>query len=76
VTLTDGEVQSLILALADARGERGFQVNEVKKVVAWAERVRMEDVMLRLILEGQVWVDVVGSGEVVLMAKPKDEEFS
>jgi len=65
--LTEAEVERLILSLATARGDDGFDESEVLEIVRWAEGVRVETTMLKLVLSGLCdvnWID----GEIAVKA--------
>lgn len=63
--LTDGEVQAVIMALAYGKPE-GFSSADAGLAVDWAERVRISEAMLKLVLQGKVGITVNDSGEVSL----------
>ena len=65
--LSTAEVERLIISLAEARGDEGFDETEVYEIVRWAESVRIGTAMLKLVLEGLCdvnWID----GEVAVKA--------
>lgn len=64
---TEDEYQSLIMALANGRGEKGFTEAEAVKLSKWAWRIRFDHGLLGLILKGKVLViDLKDDGEPVL----------
>lgn len=52
--VSDDEIQSLILALAESRKDSVFTEQEAQRLVHWAESVRLESSLLDLVLEGKV----------------------
>ena len=65
--LTTAEVEHLILSLANARGDEGFDEQEALEVIRWAEGVRVDTAMLDLVLKGLCdvnWID----GEIAVRA--------
>ena len=67
--VTDEEFRLIVLALGTARGPGGsFSEEEAAVVIDWAERVRQEALCLKMILDGQILIDV-RDGDVVFKAK-------
>lgn len=76
--LTDDEIEALSLAVIrgheEARG-RGATEDEIAAVVRWAEDVRVEAALLRLILSGEVVVTAVDDdGDFTLQRRDEDAE--
>lgn len=68
-SLTEREVEILILRLGTTRHERGgFTMAEVQVLVDWAEQTRVDGSLLRLVLEGKIAVDVTPDGELAFGA--------
>jgi hypothetical protein len=57
--LTDEQAQTLILSLADARGDKGFTEEEANSVCEWAVGVMTETALLEAILMGDMNIDIV-----------------
>jgi len=55
--LDEEEVQRLIISLANRREATGFEEEEAVSVIRWAERVRIESMMLNFVLDGTCDVD-------------------
>lgn len=55
--LTDMDIQTIILALAEARGDEGFTEDEVVAAVRWAEMATISWSFLKLLLRGLVTID-------------------
>ena len=55
--LEEEEVERLIISLATHRDEEGFEEEEAVSVIRWAERVRIESMMLDFVLDGTCDVD-------------------
>lgn len=58
--LTEGEGKNLVLAIAKARGARGFTEAESARVLEWAEEIRFHAMFLHLIVSGQIALDPTG----------------
>lgn len=58
--LTEEQVESLIINLAETRGRAGFTEREAEAVLTWALHTRTENGLLNLALEGRITID---SGE-------------
>jgi len=56
--VTDDESELLILNLAHARGDRGFNEDEVTEILKEAAIIRLENSILDLALKGLLYVDV------------------
>lgn len=64
--LTDDEIQTLVLSLAEARGDDGFTEDEALVVLNWANRTRIEQAALECVLKGMTTVNVdPKSGEIM-----------
>jgi hypothetical protein len=72
--LTEDEVEKVILALAAARGEESFTEEEVFELVKWAEKVRIEESLLSLLLDGLVNIDL-RDGEPVFMLNDEGKVY-
>jgi hypothetical protein len=55
--LTSEEIETLILALAVKRGNDGFTEEEAVNFIRWAERQRIGESLLGLLLKGYIWID-------------------
>lgn len=54
---TDEQVMTLIMSLAQARGDKGFTEDEAQELVDWAVEVRINYELLGLILDGFIAVN-------------------
>ena len=66
--LSNNEAKALILAFAHGRGDKGFAEDETQKLIDWAEDVRMQSAILKLILTGKLFVadiETDGSPKVI-----------
>jgi len=68
-SLTEGELLVILRRLGASRGARGFSADEALAVVRWAEAARVEESMLRMVLDGTVGVDLHRSGEILFVVK-------
>lgn len=55
--LNNQEVEAIVLAAVAGSGERGCSTEEASRVVDWADQVRMDAALVRLIVEGKLKVD-------------------
>jgi hypothetical protein len=65
--ITDDECLALTVSIGLARGEEGFTIAEVLKIVEWAEGVRFADALLEAVIEGAVLVSVDKKGELIYL---------
>lgn len=63
--VTGKEVETLILSLANARGEEGFTEEECVAMVRWAERARLDAILLGFILDGTCDINLQ-NGEIAV----------
>jgi hypothetical protein len=52
--LTETEAVAVLHALARGTGSRGFTTSEAQALLDWAESVRVDAAILRLILDGEM----------------------
>lgn len=55
--LTPEQYQQVLVALATARGEKGFTEDEAVAVIRWAERQVVGHTLLELVLKGVALID-------------------
>jgi hypothetical protein len=69
-------VARLAVSLAWARGKtsKGFSHEEVEKVVEWADKVRLGQHLLELVLHGRVAVDWDPESEDTVFSRVPDDE--
>ena len=68
--LSDKEAKALILAFAHGRGDKGIAEDETQKLIDWAEDVRMQSAILKLILTRKLLVsdmETDGSPKVIAL---------
>lgn len=66
--VSDDETVALATSIGLARKEKGFTITEVLQIVRWAEDIRLKEVLLEAVLEGNVLVDIDSRGELVFLA--------
>jgi len=67
--VTDGELLGILRSFGASRGARGFSTDDAMAVVRWAEAARVEESMLRMVLDGTVGVDVHEGGQILFVVK-------
>ena len=70
--LTENEGRALATQFAKARGEKGFSADEFAALLADAERIRRENVLLDLIIRGRFICDWNGKEIMMKMMKKND----
>jgi hypothetical protein len=61
--LSDNEIEKLILALANGKGQ--FTKDEAQLVIDWAGEIRLGVVVLESVIEGKVVITGFDDGELV-----------
>jgi len=61
--LTDAEIETLIMQLAE--GQKEFSTEQVEIVVRWAKGVRLEYALLQMVLKGELKIMVNENSEVM-----------
>ena len=67
--VTEGELLGILRSFGASRGARGFSTDDAMAVVRWAEAARVEESMLRMVLDGTVRVDLHEGGEILFAVK-------
>lgn len=69
--LTEDELETVIMALADGRHRRGESFTEevAARVVHWAARVKIDQALLADVLSGDTQVDLLPAGEMTFQRK-------
>ena len=70
-SLTEGELLAILRSFGTSRGAGGFSTDEALAVVRWAEAARVEESMLRMVLDGTVSVDLHEGGEILFVVKER-----
>ena len=52
--LEDHEVQAIIMNALEARGEEGVTESELKQIVDWANKIKLNNTIVDLVIEGRV----------------------
>lgn len=70
--LDESEVDTLVMALATGVGRRGFTEDEASRLLEWANGVRLDQAILRVVLDGELVVSIDdGSGEFLYSTRIK-----
>lgn len=56
--LDEEEIKTLIIALAESRGDDGFTEEEASVALAWAEETEIAYALLQNVLRGNIAIDV------------------
>jgi hypothetical protein len=59
------EIEQLIMALLDSRGDRGFTEDEAFRLIRWAEQTRIAGAFLTGLLAGTILVELPAKGEPI-----------
>ncbi len=69
--LSPADLERLLLRLGEARGARGFSLDEAAELASWANAARVMTAIVDLIIAGRVRVDVRDGGVTVGAAVPR-----
>jgi len=64
--LSDAEVDSLIYQAVLNAGTNGIEQHELEALIAWAESARLDEIILRQVLAGELHVRVPVGGEPIV----------
>lgn len=67
------EVTGLLMNFFGLRGNRGFEKEELRKILAWAQEVKVTQKLLHFAVEGAVSVDVK-DGKLSFTAPPGEDQ--
>lgn len=73
--LTDDQTQGLILSLADARQEKGFEEEEAMQIVKWATETVINKSLFDNIMNGDIYVDIK-DGEIVFGLTQQGKQYA
>ncbi|KKL50650.1 hypothetical protein LCGC14_2303390 [marine sediment metagenome] len=71
--LTDDEVEDVIMALAHGWQGDGFDEEQARKAVSWAETVRLDAGLLQGVLDGTLHLNIRKDGEIMFKAASTKE---
>lgn len=55
--LTDSEIETILLSLAESRGIEGFEEEEADKVLRWANQAAVDASLLKMTLQGLLYIN-------------------
>ena len=64
--LSDAEVDSLIYQAVLNAGPNGIEQHELEALITWAESARLDEIILRQVLAGELHVRVLVGGEPIV----------